>query len=161
MAGADGGVFADGHAGFFGSFVNQHLNAPIVGIVATPDGGGYWMVASDGGVFAFGDAGFFGSAVDQAQRSCCGDGRHAGREGVLARGIRRRGVCLRRRRILRISGHFSSQLPIVGMAATPDGHGHWLVASDGGVFTLGDATYLGSQATSRLNGPIVGMAAGA
>jgi len=28
----------------------------------TPDGNGYWMVASDGGLFAFGDAGFHGSA---------------------------------------------------------------------------------------------------
>ena len=27
----------------------------------TPDGGGYWLVASDGGVFAFGDAQFYGS----------------------------------------------------------------------------------------------------
>ena len=27
----------------------------------TPDGKGYWEVASDGGVFAFGDAGFYGS----------------------------------------------------------------------------------------------------
>ena len=27
----------------------------------TPDGGGYWLVASDGGIFAFGDAHFFGS----------------------------------------------------------------------------------------------------
>ena len=32
------------------------LNAPVVGIAATPDGGGYWEVASDGGIFAFGDA---------------------------------------------------------------------------------------------------------
>jgi hypothetical protein len=37
------------------------LNAPIVGIAATPDGGGYWEVASDGGVFNYGDAGFSGS----------------------------------------------------------------------------------------------------
>ena len=29
------------------------LNAPITHIVATPDGGGYWLVASDGGVFSF------------------------------------------------------------------------------------------------------------
>jgi hypothetical protein len=28
---------------------------------ATPDGGGYWLVARDGGVFAYGDAPFFGS----------------------------------------------------------------------------------------------------
>ena len=32
------------------------------------------------------------------------------------------------------------------MAATPDGDGYWLVASDGGVFTLGDAGFFGSQA---------------
>ena len=30
--------------------------------------------------------------------------------------------------------------PIVGMAATPTGKGYWLVASDGGVFSFGDAT---------------------
>jgi hypothetical protein len=27
----------------------------------TPDGNGYWEVASDGGIFAFGDARFYGS----------------------------------------------------------------------------------------------------
>jgi hypothetical protein len=37
------------------------LNKPIVGMAATPDGMGYWLVASDGGIFAYGDAGFFGS----------------------------------------------------------------------------------------------------
>ena len=30
-------------------------------MAATPDGGGYWLVASDGGVFSFGDAPFHGS----------------------------------------------------------------------------------------------------
>jgi hypothetical protein len=38
-----------------------HLNAPIVGLAATPDGKGYWEVAADGGIFAFGDASYFGS----------------------------------------------------------------------------------------------------
>ena len=33
----------------------------MVGVVATHDGKGYWMVGTDGGVFAFGDAGFVGS----------------------------------------------------------------------------------------------------
>jgi hypothetical protein len=28
---------------------------------ATPDGGGYWLVASDGGIFSFGRAPFLGS----------------------------------------------------------------------------------------------------
>jgi ribosomal protein L24E len=30
-------------------------------MASTPDGKGYWLVASDGGIFAFGDAGFHGS----------------------------------------------------------------------------------------------------
>jgi hypothetical protein len=37
------------------------LNAPIVGMAATPTGNGYWEVASDGGIFSFGNARFSGS----------------------------------------------------------------------------------------------------
>ena len=33
---------------------------------------------------------------------------------------------------------------MVGIAATPDGHGYWLAASDGGVFAFGDAPFDGS-----------------
>ena len=61
LAARDGGVFAYGTEAFHGSMGGQHLNAPIVGAVSTPDGDGYWLVASDGGVFAFGDATFYGS----------------------------------------------------------------------------------------------------
>jgi len=32
-----------------------------VGMAVTPDGGGYWLVASDGGIFGYGDAQFYGS----------------------------------------------------------------------------------------------------
>ena len=39
----------------------QHLNAPVVGMPATPSGQGYWLVAADGGIFAYGDAVFDGS----------------------------------------------------------------------------------------------------
>ncbi len=49
--------------------------------------------------------------------------------------------------------------PIVGMAATPDGKGYWLAASDGGIFTFGDASFYGSTGGMQLNRPIVGMAA--
>jgi hypothetical protein len=45
------------------------------------------------------------------------------------------------------------------MAATPGGGGYWLVASDGGVFSFGDATFLGSMGGQHLNAPIVGIAA--
>ncbi|MDA8342670.1 MAG: hypothetical protein M0007_10685, partial [Actinomycetota bacterium] len=50
-----------GDAGFYGSTGSLHLNQPVVGMAATPDGDGYWLVASDGGIFAFGDAKFYGS----------------------------------------------------------------------------------------------------
>ncbi|MHB8467221.1 MAG: matrixin family metalloprotease [Acidimicrobiales bacterium] len=49
--------------------------------------------------------------------------------------------------------------PIVGDAATTSGKGYWLVASDGGIFSFGDATFHGSTGAIRLNQPIVGMAA--
>jgi hypothetical protein len=45
------------------------------------------------------------------------------------------------------------------MAATSDGGGYWLVASDGGVFTFGDAKFYGSTGGLHLSAPIVGMAA--
>ncbi len=61
LVASDGGVFAFGDAGFFGSTGAMTLSKPIVGMAVTPDGGGYWLVASDGGVFAFGDAPFLGS----------------------------------------------------------------------------------------------------
>ena len=37
------------------------------------------------------------------------------------------------------------------MAATPDGDGYWLVASDGGLFSYGDATFAGSTAGTGSN----------
>jgi Peptidase A4 family/Putative Ig domain len=44
-------------------------------------------------------------------------------------------------------------------AATSASQGYWLVASDGGIFTFGDAGYFGSAGGMQLNRPIVGMAA--
>ena len=61
LAGIDGGVFAFGDAGFFGSMGGKRLNQPIVAMAPSPSGRGYWLVASDGGIFAFGDARFYGS----------------------------------------------------------------------------------------------------
>ncbi len=49
--------------------------------------------------------------------------------------------------------------PVVGMAATPSGVGYWMVASDGGIFSFGDARFHGSEGGAQLNKPIVGMAA--
>ena len=102
LVAADGGVFAFGDAGFQGSMGGTHLNAPVVGIAAT-DHGGYWLVASDGGVFSFGAASFYGSAGGtRLNAPGDGSGGHARRSGLLAGGVRRRRVHLRRCRILRL-----------------------------------------------------------
>jgi hypothetical protein len=47
--------------------------------------------------------------------------------------------------------------PMVGMAATPSGNGYWCVASDGGIFTFGDAPFHGSMGGKPLARPVVGM----
>ena len=99
LVASDGGIFSYGDAPFEGSTGAIALDKPIVGITPTPDGQGYWLVASDGGIFAFGDATFYGStggiASEQADRR---DGLDARRQGLLARGVRRRHLQLRRRR---------------------------------------------------------------
>ncbi len=52
---------------------------------------------------------------------------------------------------------------VVGMAATPDGHGYWLATADGGVFSFGDAGFFGAASSARLlrssAGRVVGIAA--
>ena len=58
------------------------------------------------------------------------------------------------------TGSIRLNKPVVGMAATPSGHGYWLVASDGGIFSYGDATFFGSTGSIVLNKPIVGMITG-
>ncbi len=57
------------------------------------------------------------------------------------------------------AGDVTLRAPIVGIAGTPDVHGYYLTAKDGGVFTYGDAVFAGAPATLHLAAPIVGVAA--
>ena len=204
--GSDAGAFFFPPAPAPASLISTYQAVPALAGLALPfgpSGRGYWVVAADGGIFSFGDAGFHGSmgaiAPQPADR---GHGRHPRRPGLLAGGLRRRHLQLRRRRLLRLDGRprpstsrswawpppptagatgwwpptaassasatpastarwaaRASTSPIVGMAATPDGRGYWLVASDGGIFSFGDAGFYGSIGGHALNQPIVGMAA--
>lgn len=160
LVAADGGIFAYGDAGYFGSTGNLTLNQPIVGMAATPTGKGYWMVAADGGIFAYGDARYHGSTghltlnepIVGMAASATGDGYWlVARDG----GIFTFGDAT----YLGSMGGVSLNEPIVGMAATPTGNGYWMVARDGGIFTFGDASYLGSTGDLALNQPVTGMAA--
>ncbi len=46
-----------------------------------------------------------------------------------------------------------------GLAPTPTGRGYWLAASDGGIFSFGDAVFFGSAGAITLNRSIAGMVA--
>jgi glucose/arabinose dehydrogenase len=50
------------------------------------------------------------------------------------------------------------EAPMVAMASTRSGNGYWTVASDGGVFTFGDARFFGSAGNLRLVSPVVSIA---
>ncbi len=105
LVASDGGVFAFGDAGFYGSMGGRSLAAPIVGISSTPDGRGYWLVASDGGLFAFGDAGFYGSMAGHVlARKVVGLASTPDGHGYWEVGGGRRALRLRRRRLLRVDG---------------------------------------------------------
>jgi len=60
LAGKDGGMFAFGDAGFYGSVPPVTLPVPIVSTADSLDGNGYWMTGTDGGVVAYGDGYFAG-----------------------------------------------------------------------------------------------------
>jgi hypothetical protein len=45
------------------------------------------------------------------------------------------------------------------MTATPSRSGYWLVGSDGGVFTFGDASFYGSLGAVNLNRPVTSITA--
>ena len=153
LVAADGGVFAFGDAGFYGSVPGvglapagsrrlPRLNAPIVGIVPSRDGRGYFMVAADGGVFAFGDAAYGGSCP--AIGGCAG----AGEVVMPASGS---GYWL-----VTTSGDVyafggapylggpGAQGIVTSGAHTQTGQGYWILFRYGLVFHYGDAKDFGS-----------------
>ena len=157
---ADGGIFSFGDAAFHGSMGGTPLNAPVVGMAATPSGDGYWEVAADGGIFSFGDAAFHGSMggtplnapVVGMAATPSGDGywEVAADGGIFSFGDAAFHGSM---------GGTPLNAPVVGMAATPSGDGYWEVAADGGIFSFGDAAFHGSMGGTPLNAPVVGMAA--
>ena len=117
LVASDGGIFAFGDAGFHGSIPGaglspagsgapHSLNAPIVGMVPSTDGGGYFMVASDGGVFAFGDAALRGFVSGHRRLPRRSGRRRARLDGqrLLGRDQHRCGLHVRRRRQPRRTG---------------------------------------------------------
>jgi hypothetical protein len=133
------------------------MTAPLVGVASTPDGKGFWAVASDGGVFTGGTARFHGSAgalhlskpVVGISATPSGHGYWlvAADGGIFSYGDAH---------FFGSTGALRLNQPIVSVIPTRSGHGYWLVAADGGIFTFGDARFLGSTGSLRLNRPVIG-----
>jgi hypothetical protein len=160
VATRQGRIATFGAAPFLGDLSGVALNAPIVGMAATPDHGGYWLLGADGGIFSFGDASFYGSTggvhLNQpvVAMASTPDGRGywlvAADGGIFSFGDAG---------FHGSTGDLRLNKPVVGMASTPSGQGYWLVASDGGIFSFGNAPFLGSMGGVALNQPVVGITA--
>ena len=159
LVASDGGIFAFGGAGFFGSAGNLALRKPVVGMAATADSQGYWLVASDGGIFTFGDANFYGSMGGRPLNqpvvgmAATPDGggywEVASDGGIFAFGDAN---------FYGSTGNLTLNKPIVGMTPSENGTGYLMVASDGGLFAFGDTQFHGSLGGVPLTRPIAAMA---
>ena len=162
LVASDGGIFSF-DTGFYGSIPGlglhpagsgqpHSLNAPIVGMVPTAGGGGYFMVASDGGVFSFGNAKFEGS--------CPGIGGCAGKAVAVAPDASGNGYW-----VVTSTGnvytfgdapYFGAPGPqssaITSMVRTPDGQGYWILDANGQVFPYGNAAAQGSVPANGTGG---------
>ena len=150
LVASDGGIFAFGDAGFYGSIpgvglspagsgLPHSLDAPIVGMVPSADGGGYFMVASDGGVFAFGDARFAGS--------CPGIGGCSGSAVAVVPDADGNGYWL----VTQTGNVYTfgdapfygepgaQGSPVTSAVRTADGLGYWVLLANGAVYAYGDA----------------------
>jgi hypothetical protein len=54
LVAADGGVFAFGDAGYFGSLADDPAGPSVQALIAAPGGTGYWLVRADREVVPFG-----------------------------------------------------------------------------------------------------------
>ncbi len=161
IADSKGYVYGFGNAPVFSNPIAGTVN-DIVSIIATPDGGGYYLIGADGGVFAYGDATYYGSLpgmkitpnqpIVGAALTADGKGYYlVGKDGgVFAFGDAQ---------FYGSTGAIKLNAPIVGMAIDPTNGGYDLFAADGGVFTFdpnGANGFYGSMGGQHLNQPIVG-----
>lgn len=164
LLGKDGGVFSFGDAGYYGrAYVfscpggggsnasascpaqvpprpDREVSGTPVGIASAPDGRGYWITTSMGDLAAFGDA--------QAEGAPGPDNLHLAAPIVGITAVPTPPLC----------GPPSSPPGTQPTPSPPPPQGYWIIGSDGGVFSYGDAQFHGSAASENLAAPIVGSA---
>ena len=150
-----GNVYASAGARGFGSPAAKHAKQPaVVGMAATPDGGGYWMVGASGRIWAFGDAGHLGWTPRREPVRGIGADPAGGYWLFTTSGtIHHAG---RARSFGSPAAHHARNPQIVGMAATADGRGYWMAGATGRIWAFGDAAHLGWSPRRQ---PVAGIVA--
>ncbi len=158
MATADGGIIGYGNVALHGSLATNRPASPIVAIVPTADGGGYWMAEANGTVRAFGDAATYGDLAGDAfggtvVAMVVAPGGTGYWLATSSGGVYTFGDPAYEGSAM----HTATTDPVVAMASTPDGKGYWLVTAEGHVHAFGDATDLGGLGGVHLTSPISAM----
>jgi len=114
-----------------------------IGMAASPDTDGYWLVRDDGGVFVYGDATpSLGSANGRIQTKTVGMAATPSGRGYWI--VERRGMVWAFGDAGCYGGSYDTgATDIVGIASSPDGRGYVLVEQNGGTWTYGDAVGYG------------------
>ncbi len=134
---------------------NVLVTSALVSASGTPDHSGYWIGQANGSISSFGAIAAQSVTPPAGQHLAAIAGAPGGNWTVTSDGT----VSAPAGQNYGGLGGVHLHAPIVGIAPTLDRRGYWLVASDGGVFTFGDARYFGSMGGKPLAAPVVGIAA--
>ena len=128
--------------------------ARAVGMAATANGLGYWVVTSAGSVTAFGNATFLG---EEALDNVTGIAARPGGTGYWI--VTRNGVVHAFGHAKTYPGAVAGGADVTAIASSSDGEGYWLVERDGVVKVFGDAhSYRSLAGNIPPSSDIVGMA---
>ena len=132
----------------------------VTAMAATPDNQGYWIVDQAGQVDACGDApASYGELSAAPARPVVGIAPVPGGYWLVGSdgGVFSFGSAQFYGSLPGLPASDQPGVPVLGIAAPPDGGGYWEVTSLGDIYSFGDAQFYGSTGHIHLNQPIVGI----
>jgi hypothetical protein len=143
--GNDGGIFAQGACGFYGSIPQYASYSDIVSFTPTPTGRGYWIVRQSGAAYTFGDAPFLGPVTIAGNAVCIAG--HPTQVGYWI--LTDSGNVYTMGSVNYFGGGPSGSCALI---PTADGGGYWIVSTTGNVTNHGNAPSQASfTASASLN----------
>jgi cell wall-associated NlpC family hydrolase len=131
---------------------------PIVPVLPTHDGQGYWLATSSGTVLPYGDAPSLGQLPGPPSAPIVGLTPTPTGGGYWL--VASDGAVYPFGDAQSYGQVAGSLVPVraVSLTSTPDGKGYWITADDGSVYAYGDAHNFGSAAGVELPALVVGLA---